>query len=55
MNITNRTKGLALASLGFAFIVLNAIDYLSGSKSNGGLLAVGIMLVVIGMGFSRKK
>jgi len=55
MKLTNKTIGLVLAGLGFAFLLLNAIEYLSGRESSGSFTAIGLMLVVIGMGFNRKK
>jgi len=51
-----RTFGLTLVILGFAFLVLNGIDYILGwNQINSGVSIIGIMLVVIGSVLARTK
>jgi hypothetical protein len=51
-----RIFGLTLAILGFAFLLLNGVDYIFGwDQVNSAVSAVGLMLVVIGSGLSRTK
>jgi hypothetical protein len=57
MKHSNRnTFGLTLVILGFAFLLLNGIDYILGwNQVSSGVSIVGIMLVVIGSTLARNK
>jgi hypothetical protein len=50
-----RRWGIGCAAFGFVLIVLNAVDYLTGQNViDSGITIMGLMLVVVGMGFSAK-
>ena len=49
-----KTKGYVMASVGFLMIVFNAISYFTSDSTQPALLILGLVFVVIGMGWTKK-
>ncbi len=55
MILRNKFTGPLIAVIGFIMIVVNSLDYLlAWNRISGGVSVIGLMLVVIGMFFSKK-
>jgi len=52
--MNNKIKGYVMAVTGFLMILINAINYLISDKTNPTLLIIGLVFVVIGMGWTKK-
>jgi len=52
--IDNKTKGYVMAGAGFLMIVFNAISYFTSDNTLPTLLIIGLVFVVIGMGWTKK-
>ena len=52
--INNKTKGLVMAGIGFIMIVINAINYLISKDTLPIFLILGLVFVVIGIGWTKK-
>jgi hypothetical protein len=52
--IANKTKGYVMVGAGFLMIVYNAISYFTSDNTLPILFIIGLVFVVIGMGWTKK-
>lgn len=52
--IDNKTKGYVMAGAGFLMILFNAISYFTSDKTLPVVGIIGLVFVVIGMGWAKK-